>query len=174
MSADSGKLGELRRAFDSGFAAERAAPVERVDLIALRAGERSYAVRISEIGSVVPFRGVVPLPCQEPALLGLAAVRGTAMPVYDLAALVGDGAAAAPRWMLLSAGTDRVALAFDEIEEYLRLPREKLVAASERGAAATPARAEVVRDGSSLRPVVSMASVLRNLEQRFGLPTKER
>lgn len=174
MSAGSGKLGALRRAFDFGFAIERAEPVDRVDLIALRAGGRSYAVRISEIGSVVHFRGVVPLPCREPALLGLAAVRGTAIPVYDLAALVGDGAAVAPRWMLLSAGADRLGLAFDEIEEYLRLPREKLVAASERGGAGTPAGAEVVRDGSSLRPVVSMASVLRHLEQRLGLPIKER
>jgi len=174
MNPEPGNLDELRRAFDSGFASKRAAPAEHVDLIALRAGGRSYAVRISEVGSVVPFRSIAPLPCDEPAMLGIAAVRGAAVPVYDLAALVGDGAARAPRWMLLSGGADRVALAFDEIEEYLRLPRGQLVAASEHGAAATPAVAELVRHGSSLRPVVSLASVLSKLEERLGLPLKER
>jgi chemotaxis signal transduction protein len=173
MNPEPGKLDELRRAFDSGFASKRAAPAEHVDLIALRAGDRSYAVRISEVGSVVPFRSVAPLPCDEPAMLGIAAVRGTAVPVYDLAALVGDGAARAPRWMLLSGGADRVALAFDEIEAYLRLPRGQLVPASEHGAT-TSAVAELVRSGSSLRPVVSVASVLGLLEQRLGLPLKER
>jgi chemotaxis signal transduction protein len=173
MSPRTEKLDELRRAFDSGFASKRVTPEEHVDLIALRAGGRSYAVRISEVGSVVPFRSVAPLPCDEPAMLGIAAVRGTALPVYDLAALVDDGAAQAPRWMLLSGGADRVALAFDEIEEYLRLPRGQLVPASEHGAT-TSVVAELVRSGSSLRPVVSVASVLRRLEQRLGLPLKER
>jgi chemotaxis signal transduction protein len=170
----SATLDELQRAFDASFAAPLPAPAERVDLIALRAGSLSCAVRMAEIGSVVPFHGVGPLPCDEPALLGVAAVRGAVLPVYDLSALAGAGAAHAPRWMLVAAGADRVALAFDEIEEYLRVGRDELVAASDSGSQATPAVAEAVRHGSSLRPVVSIASVLRHLEQRLGLPKKER
>jgi chemotaxis signal transduction protein len=171
MSAESGRIDELRRTFDSAFASEPAAPVERVDLIALRAAARSYAVRVSEIAGVVPFGGAVPLPCEEPAMLGIAAVRGTPLAVYDLAALVGDGPAKAPRWMLLSAGADRVALAFDELDGYLRIPRDQLVAAApEHGAKATFRPVELARCGASLRPIVSVTAVVRELERRLGPP----
>lgn len=161
-------LDALRRAFDSAFAMEPAAATERVDLVALRAGVRSFAVRVSDLAGVVPYRGVVPVPCDEPALVGIAAVRGAPLPVYDLAALLGDGSVQAPRWMLLSDGTNRVALAFDEIEEYLRVPREQLITASQRGRATPSAASELVRNGSSMRPVVSMTSLLKELEQRLG------
>jgi purine-binding chemotaxis protein CheW len=168
MSTGPATLEALRRAFDSAFAVEPAAATERVDLVAVRAGGRSFAVRVSDFAGVVPFRGVAPVPCDEPAMLGLAAVRGAPLPVYDLAALLGDGSVEAPRWMLLSAGTNRVALAFDEIEEYLRVSREQLVAAPERARVTPSAAAELVRHGSSVRPVVSMTSLLKELEQRLG------
>jgi len=173
MSADEGRVGELRRAFDSAFAAEPVAPAERVGLIALRAGARSYAVRTSDVASVVAAGAIVPLPCDDPALLGLAAVRGTPLPVYDLAALLGEGAAKAPRWMILSHGPDRLALAFDELEGYLRVPLADIVAAAPDPAAPLAAP-ELVRAGSSLRSVVSVASVVRRVKQRCGISTKER
>jgi chemotaxis signal transduction protein len=169
VSDGSAKLDELRRAFDASFAAAPPAPAERVDLIALRAGDLSCAVRMAEVGSVVPFREVAPIPCDEPAFRGVAGVRGAMLPVYDLAALMGAGAAAAPRWMLVSGGAERVALAFDEIEEYLRVGRDQIVAAAE-GAAAT----EAVRAGSSVRAVVSVATVLKDLGLRLGVAHKER
>jgi purine-binding chemotaxis protein CheW len=146
MSAGSATLEALRRAFDSTFAVEPAAATERTDLVALRAGGRSFAVRVSDFAGVVPFRGVAPVPCDEPALLGLAAVRGAPLPVYDLAALLGDGYAEAPRWMRRSAGANRGALAFDEIEEYLRVSREQLVEAPQRAGVTPSAAAELVRD----------------------------
>jgi chemotaxis signal transduction protein len=173
VSGDEGRLGELRRAFDSAFAAEPAALEERIDLIALRAAGRSYAVRIAEVSSVLAAGAVVPLPCEEPALLGLGAVRGTPIPVYDLAALLGDGAAKAPRWMVLSHGPDRLALAFDELEGYLRVPVAD-VAAAPPDPADRQASGELVRAGGSLRPVVSVASVVRRVKQRCGILAKER
>jgi chemotaxis signal transduction protein len=173
MSADEGRLAELRRAFDSAFAAEPVAPPERVDLIALRAAGRPYAVRASDVASVVATGAIVPLPCDEPALLGLGAVRGTPLPVYDLAALLGEGAARSPRWMILSHDPDRLGLAFDELEGYLRVPLADLAAAAP-DAAARQAAAELVRAGSSVRPVVSVASLVRRVKQRCGHSTKER
>lgn len=172
MSADEGRLGEMRRAFDSAFAAEPVAPPERVDLIALRTAGRPYAVRASDVASVVATGTVVPFPCDEPALLGLGAVRGAPVPVYDLAALLGDGAAKAPRWTILSHGPERLGLAFDELEGYLRVPAADLAAAPDP--AAGQAATELVRAGSSLRPVVSVASLVRRVKQRCGIPTKER
>ncbi len=170
MSAATGNLDELRRAFDAAFAAPVPAPAECIDLIALRAGTLSCAVRIAEVGSVVPFGGLALLPCEEPAMLGVAAVRGALVPVYDLSALAGSGRARAPRWMLVAAGADRVALAFDAIEAYLRIGREQLV----HDAAAGAAWPEVVRGADRLRPVVSVASLLENLRLRLGLAEKER
>jgi chemotaxis signal transduction protein len=166
-------LEELRRQFDSAFAAEPAPRVERVDLVVLRVGEASYAVRVSEVAAVAPLGGVARVPCGEPAFLGIAAFRGAPVPVYDLAALLGDGAARAPRWMLLAGGEDRVALAFDELEQYLRAAREQLVAAARPGASAAEP-GELLRAGASLRPVVSLASVRMELERRLGLPEKGR
>jgi chemotaxis signal transduction protein len=172
MSADDGRLSELRRAFDSAFASEPLAAPERVDLVALRTAGRSYAVRTSEVASVVATGTVVPLPCDEPALLGLGAIRGTPVPVYDLAALLGDGAAEAPRWTILSHGPDRLGLAFDELEGYLRVPLADLAAGAQDAAGA--AAAELVRAGSSVRPVVSVESLVRRVKQRCGISTKER
>jgi chemotaxis signal transduction protein len=170
MSGRASPVEELRRAFDATFATEPAAPVERVDLISLRAGGRTYAVRVSDVGGVLPFGVVVPYPSDERALLGLGVVRGSPVPVYDLAAMLGEGTARSPRWMLLSAGVARVALAFDELEGYLRVPREDLAGASPTDSAT----AELLRRGSSPVPVVSVASIVRRLEQRLGLDLKER
>jgi chemotaxis signal transduction protein len=171
VSARPGTVEELRRAFDSAFASEPAPPVDRVDLVALRAGDRSYAVRVSDVGAVVPLGAVAAMPCDEPAFLGIAASRGAPVAVYDLAALLGDGAVRAPRWVLLTAGADRVAFAFDEIEEYLRVPREQLVAAQPPElAAAGPS--ELLRAGARQRPVVSLGQLVKRLEERLGLPRK--
>jgi purine-binding chemotaxis protein CheW len=174
MSGAPELLETLRRAFDAAFAAEPEPPAERVNLVALRAGGRSWAVRISEVAGVAPLAGLAALPCDEPAMLGLAAIGGTPVPVYDLAALLGEGGARAPRWMLLSAGADRVALAFDELEEYLRVPREQVVAASGPVAAGDARATELVRAAGALRPVVSLDAVLKTLEARLGLSTKGR
>lgn len=164
-------LEQLRREFDAAFASEPAPPVARVDLVVVRAGEASYAVRVSEIAAVVPLGGMARVPCDEPAFLGIAAFRGGAVPLYDVAALLGDGAARAPRWMLLAGGEDRVALAFDELGEYLSATPEQLVAAARPGAAGHE-RGELVRAGASLRPVISLASVRTELGRRLGLPDK--
>lgn len=169
MSRTSSKVDDLRREFDAAFAAPYAAPAARVDLVALRAGTLACAVRTAEVEGVAPFRGVAPVPCGEPAFLGVAGVRGAIVPVYDLAALAGGGAARAPRWLLLSGGAEPVALAFDEMEGYLRVGRDDLVAAAVGAAAA-----EAVRAGASLRPVVSLASVLKDLRRRLGVADKER
>lgn len=172
MSAET--LEELRRAFDATFAARRPLPAELVDLVAVRAGGLSCAVRVAEIGGVAPYRCVASLPSEEPSLLGIAAVRGEVLPVYDLAALAGSGVAGAPRWMLLSRGAERVALAFDAIEEYLRVARTAFVAAPPPEPEAKPVAAEFVRGPSSLRPVVSVSALLHTIEGWLGLPRKER
>jgi purine-binding chemotaxis protein CheW len=165
-------LEALRSAFDSAFATELRAPTEHVDVIVLRAGGASFAVRVAELAGVVSYQAVAPLPCDDATALGIAAVRGAILPVYDLAASLGRGASPSNRWMLLAAGSDRVALAFDEIEQYVRVPRGGFVPAAPHGSSSALVPTEVARVGGAMWPVISIAEFLRRLEERLTARTK--
>jgi purine-binding chemotaxis protein CheW len=174
MSESSTTVLELRRAFDAAFAIEPAAAPDEILLMAVRAGARSCAVRVSDLAGVVRFSGAAPFPTGEPAFLGIAVVRGATVPVYDLAAILGEGVDRVPRWLLLAAGTDHVALAFDELEGYLRVRTEDLVTAAAADGGASEPRSQVVRDGGGMRPLVSVPAVLQRLKARLGNEAKER
>jgi purine-binding chemotaxis protein CheW len=147
----------LRQEFDATFArAFGDAELECDDLLAVLVGRRRYALRVAELGGVAAGRRVTPVPSGDAALLGLVGVRGDVVPVYDLARLMGEAPAVEPpRWLALSAGADPVALAFDELEGHLRLPRSALESAA-RGHVT-----HVIREEAGLRPVVDVPSVAR-------------
>src|ERR1700760_4167096 len=110
-----GRIDELRGDFDRSFAEPaRSHDVEHAELLAVRAGGRPYALRLSQTAGLHPDRPVTPLPGPIPALLGLAGFAGTVVPVYDLAGLLGHPGATRPRWLVLAAGTPPLALAFHE------------------------------------------------------------
>lgn len=162
---------ELRRAFDASFASEPAAPVERVDLLAVSVAGRLHAVRVPEIAGVVPFVEPVELPAEAPGSLGVTAVRGRLVAAYDLAALLGLASGGRPRWMLLSAGRDGVALAFAEVGGCLRVAVGDIAVTAPD--AAYGAR-EIARVSSArLLPVVSIPALLRQLRDRLGPHAKE-
>ncbi len=168
------KAAELRRAFDLSFAE---APAERLqaldDLLAIRVGAAPYALRLSEVAGLAVDRRITPLPSAVPELLGLAGLRGAIVPVYDLAALLGSAAAAAPRWLAFAAGAG-VALSFDAFERHLRLGREAVVPAGEADARRGHVR-EVLRAEGGARPIVHLASIVESIRRRAeGQPQKER
>jgi hypothetical protein len=89
----------LREAFDRGFAQpERGARTPQVDLLLVQLAGEPHGIRLSEVGGLHADHPVTPLPTQVPALLGLAAFRGTLVPVYHLPSLMGypPGAAGPP------------------------------------------------------------------------------
>ncbi len=108
------RAAELRRAFDETFAAPpqtHDAALEQMLAITIQ-GER-YAIRVSGIsGLAVPKGKVLPVPSSVPELLGLTGIRGTVVPVFSLAWLLGFGQSAAalaedtglgePRWLVFS------------------------------------------------------------------------
>ena len=108
------RVAELRRLFDESFAAppqRHDAALEQMLAITLQ-GER-YAIRVSEIsGLALPKGKVLPVPSSVPELLGLTGVRGTVVPVFSLALLLGLGQSASasaedtelgePRWLVFS------------------------------------------------------------------------
>jgi len=152
----------LREAFDAAFAAPPPAGQrqDEVPLLVLRAGSTRVAVRALETGGLLPPGRIEPVPSGRRELLGVAGIRGTLLPVYGLARLLGvEDAGEVPRWLLLAGGSARVGLAFGAVEAYRRVPGAALEAAS--GAAG--ALHEVVQVEGGALPVVSIPALLREI-----------
>ena len=124
MAADvTDRLAGLRADFDRSFTEPaRQYDVEYAELLAIRAGGRPYALRLAQASGVHSDRPVTPLPGPQAALLGVAGFSGAIVPVYDLAALLGHPIAQRPRWLVLTAGSPPLALAFHELDHHLRVP----------------------------------------------------
>jgi chemotaxis signal transduction protein len=119
---------ELRDDFDRSFTEPaRRHDVEHAELLAVRAGGRPYALRLSQTSGLYPDRPVTPLPGPLGALLGVAGFSGTIVPVYDLAALLGHPVPDRPRWLVLAAGTPPLALAFHELDGHVRVPAGSII-----------------------------------------------
>ena len=122
------RLTDLREAFDRSFAEpSHRDVVELEDLLAVRVADDPYAVRLDAITGLVADPMVTALPEAPASLLGVAIVRRTIVPAYDLAAVLGYARrAAAPRWLVLTRVEPAVALAFDAVDGHVRLPREAI------------------------------------------------
>lgn len=170
-----GRAGDLRRTFDRAFAeAVRGEVVQTEDLLALRVGSESYALRLSEIAGLYVDRAVTRLPGGVAALLGLASFRGAIAPVYDLHLLLGRPSAETPRWLVM-ARTSFVAFAFEAFEGHLRVPRDAIMApGADQGS--QPLIGEFASIDGCARPIVQLPAALdaiRKLPPRSKLPEEE-
>lgn len=166
------RVGALRRELDRSFAEPK--QLERPELasvLAIRAGEGAYALRFDEIRALVADRPITRVPSPVRELLGLCALRGAIVPVYDLARLLGhsgaghngadhDGAPRAARWLVLAQHRELVALAFDALDGQAQVPASELARAPD-GASAE--RAVLVH--GALRPLLRMSSVLETIDR---------
>lgn len=154
------KLGEhtttdaaaLAREFDATFAAAPVEPVVTVDLLAIRVGSHAVALRVAELSSLHRVSKLVPVPGTPKDLLGVAAIRGRVVPVYDLGALLGHEAGGAAHWLAVT-GTPVVALAFATFERQLRVAEASVVATIDRSV-----RAIATVDGTR-RPVLDLRAL---------------
>ncbi|MEU4156858.1 chemotaxis protein CheW [Actinoplanes sp. NPDC026670] len=122
------RVARLRADFDRSFAdPARVFDGENIELLAVRAGERPYAIRLDQASGVHPDRPVTPLPTTVRALLGVAGYAGVVVPVYDLAALLGHPVPQRPRWLLLTTGAPPLAFAFHELDRHLRVPATDVI-----------------------------------------------
>lgn len=118
----------LREDFDRSFTEPaRRHDVEHAELLAVRAGGRPYALRLSQTSGLYPDRPVTPLPGPLGALLGVAGFSGSIVPVYDLATLLGHPVPERPRWLVLAAGTPALAMAFHELDGHVRVPASSII-----------------------------------------------
>ncbi len=153
------RAAELRRDFDRGFAEPiRLDPVATEDLLAIRIGAQPYAIRLAEITGLFAGRKITRVPGGHAALSGIAGFRGTLLPVYDLALLLGHAGAQAPRWLVIAAAAP-VALAFDTFEGQLRVPRTDILPQTAREDMSAHAR-DVVRTKDFVGPIMHLPSIL--------------
>ena len=165
-------VADLRADFDRSFADPvRRHDEEHVELLAIRAGGRPYALRLSQTSGLFPDRPVTPLPGPLAALLGVAGFSGAIVPVYDLAALLGHPAPDRPRWLVLAAGAPALALAFHELDGHVRVPAGVIVAEGPRGAGSL--RGMVPLPGGT-RPIVDLPAARAAVHRLTGHGDEER
>ena len=161
------RVARLRDDFDRSFAEPaRVLDSDSVELLAVRAGERPYAIRLAQSAGVHPDRPVTGLPTTVGALLGVAGFAGTVVPVYDLATLLGHPVGQRPRWLLLTAGSPPLALAFHELDRHLRLSVADVVDGADGGRQGCLHGVVRLPDGN--RPVVDVPAIRELVHQLAG------
>jgi purine-binding chemotaxis protein CheW len=170
--AEAQALAQLRSAFDETFALPWRRRQEPGSVIQIRVGSEVFAIRTGHIAGLVKSGKIVPLPSRIPELLGVAALRGSLIPVYDLAALLGmPPVVNAPSWLALVPCDAPIGLAFDgfegqQVPEWL---------GEEKGVAREHVR-QLVRIGSAVRAVLDIPGLAEAIRKRAGIkePAKER
>lgn len=159
------RVDALRAGFDETFASSPPIPVEREDLLLVRASDLRLALRVRELASLEVRRAIVPVPGAPPALLGLAGVRGRLVPVFALAPFLGRPATADDgRWIAIAAGPSHVGFAFAEFEGRVGVPLEHLVATAGAGTAGSYLP-RVVEAGAVVRGVVDLRAVVAGISR---------
>ena len=129
----------LRADFDGSFAEPlREASAGARDFVLVAAGGAPWALALKGLGGIEHGRVLVPLPSSRAALLGVAGVRNAAVPVFDLAALLGAGKrdkAAADKASLLTlfavletSPGQAVGVAFERLLQFARVAPEAIFA----------------------------------------------
>ncbi|MBG0562153.1 chemotaxis protein CheW [Actinoplanes aureus] len=165
------RVARLRTDFDRSFAEPaRVLDHESVELLAIRVGDRPYALCLSQTSGVHPDRPVTALPTTLRALLGVAGFAGTIVPVYDLAALLGHPIAQRPRWLALTAGTPPLALAFHELDHHLRVPVTDVVDSVTDGSGPRGYLDGMVRLPDGNRSIIDVPATRALVHQLAGHP----
>jgi len=162
------RLGALRADFDRSFAVPaRQHDADYAELLAIRAGGRRYALRLSQASGVHSDRPVTPLPGPQAALVGVAGFSGSIVPVYDLAALLGHPVPDRPRWLVLAAGTPPLALAFHDLDGHFRVPTSIIIDETDGSSGPGVLRGMVPLPGGT-RPIVDLPSARAVVHQLTG------
>lgn len=173
-------VAQMRENFDHGFAL----PAHRKDetsedLLLIRLGHLPYALRMSEVAGLQRSAGVTPLPGPLATLIGMASHRNRVLPVYDLAALLGQPVSQDPTWQIVTQAP-AVILAIDEFERHIRCPRSAIATqtlaedAREAEATGAPHVQAHLHTDEGQRPIVSLAAVLRTIQHLAQTARQER
>jgi chemotaxis signal transduction protein len=163
----------LRRSFDESFAVAATSKLERLEgLLAIRVGGDPYALRLSQISGLYADRRIVGVPSPVVELLGIVRLRGSMLPVYDLAALLQYPPAASPRWMVVAGGSQQpIGFAFEGFDAHVQVAEASLVGDEDRAESAVTTRQHVrgnIRVAGALRLVIQIASVVETIRNNHS------
>ena len=160
---------EMREAFDSVFAEpDRIRTTDLEDFLAIRVGERPFALRVAELVRIESARKIVALPRADAWLLGLASSQGRLIPVYDMELALGFDRNADEKKRLAICGRDEpIGLAFDSLEGYFRIPRTDIFSS---GGGETDGKhdRQTVRGAGELRPVINLPQIIATIRSRVS------
>jgi chemotaxis signal transduction protein len=159
---------ELRSSFDRSFA--DSPPPEASEqlshLLAVRVEGDPYAILINEVSSLIKNRKTVAIPGSAPELLGIVGIRGVCVPVYCLAALLGDAKAKnKTQWLVLCNLEEPLAFAFGELEGYFWVPLTQAYTAK-RETARPGLDGRVICSSDTVRAVISIPSLIQIVKRR--------
>lgn len=127
----------------------------------MRVGDSELCLDLSELSGVALMPRLLSLPGSRRDLLGVVAVRGRILPVFDLAALLGltgaAGLAPSMRWMALV--DDQLGFAFERLQAHIDAPLLSL-----RDAAARYVR-RVVSIETDQRGIIDLRSLKDSLSR---------
>lgn len=156
------RLRALRKDFDQSFARPRVGVRGGGEhVLAIRVGRDPYALRLAHVAVFGADRPITPVPSNCPELLGVAGLRGAMVAVYDLAALLGQERAEAPRWIACYTAS-ALAFAFSALDGQAQVHAED-VARPVLGRAA--AVGDVVHVAGATRPIIDLPSLASRLEE---------
>jgi chemotaxis signal transduction protein len=155
----------LRRDFDDAFTRAHAPDAPpHTDILVIGIAEHRYALRLADVAELLADRAPVSVPTSRPDLLGLVAVRGAVLPVYDLASQLGLRARDAPRWLVRSRTRAPFAAAFERFERHARVPSSALSPVASTGVS------EFVRASVRLEhhhvPVLELPAIVESVTRR--------
>lgn len=157
--------GRLRSDFDRSFAAAPTAAVaDRIGFLAIRLGNDPYVIRLTETAGLFADRRVTPLPSPAPTMRGIAGIRGTIVPVHDLAGLLGYPLAAAPRWLVI-ASEAQIAFGFEAFDGQILVDRADI--AIHAGTSSRQHASEIAEIGDGARPIVNLHSLIDALRRQL-------
>lgn len=155
----------LRAEFDQSFTrAPRGGAADLEDFLAIGLGSDQFVLRLADVSGLFTKKTVTWVPSPVAALLGIAGFRGTVLPVYDLAMLMGKPKTVAPRWLTVAAAAP-VALAFEEFHGFVR-ERPDAIVSEARDESGRHVRA--ILQGTVTRSIVDLPSVLDTLVNGGG------
>lgn len=161
-------LADLRREFDGTFAVPLRVAGGRESLIALRVAGEGLAVRTMQIAGLAKRRPIVSVPSSVPGLLGIMGLRGTLLPVYDLAALLGLRAAAGGSWLMLANPESPIGLLFDEFEGQVEI--EPACLYESEGSRSRGHLRLVARVGTGHRAVIDIPGIVAQIRKTAAVP----
>jgi chemotaxis signal transduction protein len=160
------RLDTTRRPDSSAPRAPLPEEVECIDLLAVRIGSEPYALRLSDLCGVFPRREILALPSPVPELLGLTALRGAIVPIYDLGMLLGYPAGEVRSMEAFVLAADHaVGFAFERVDGELRAPLAHVFPADPIVGLRNPLQ-ETLRTAEFRRPIVRIATLLGSVRRR--------